>query len=142
MKAKNLKKILERVMDDSEVYVEVPPIDKDEAGHIKVSGIEIVSEKQITEHVIIEINERWTLVAKLLLLTPYGVTDHKRGYVPLCPDAMKDLFYYFTLPVERLKVRLPLVHSNLTRYLIKLVIDNQDIKDKIKHPNEFFRRSL
>lgn len=58
MKAKNLKKILERVMDDSEVYVEVSPIDKDEAGHIKVSGIEIVSEKQITEHVIIEINER------------------------------------------------------------------------------------
>ena len=68
-------------------------------------------------------------MTKIVKITSTGIIDDKRGYVPLCEDAFNLLRDYFKIPPERLKKRLPHVRSSTTRYLMKLVIDNQKGKD-------------
>lgn len=64
-------------------------------------------------------------MALILDIDKNGITDHKRGYVPLCSDAFNSLRQYFKIPITTLKKRISKTPSSDGKYLIKLAIDNQ-----------------
>ena len=68
-------------------------------------------------------------MAKIVKITSTGIIDDEKGFVPLWEAEFNLLRDYFKIPPERLKKRLPNVRSSTTRYLMKLVIDNQKGKD-------------